>query len=57
MTAMKAFHGTTHESAKGVLANGFAYSSGNEHWLGDGVYFFVDGMGYAPDKATELHTT
>lgn len=54
MTAMKAFHGTTHESAKSILADGFVYSSGNEHWLGDGVYFFVDGLGYAPDKAAEL---
>ena len=54
MTAIKAFHGTTHESAKGILADGFAYSSGNDHWLGDGVYFFVDGVGYAPDRAAEL---
>jgi len=54
MTTMKAFHGTTHESARSILTDGFAYSSGNEHWLGDGVYFFVEGLGYAPDKAAEL---
>ena len=54
MTAMRAFHGTTHESAKGILADGFALSSGNEHWLGDGIYFFVDGVGYTPDRAAEL---
>ena len=54
MTAMKAFHGTTYESAKDILAEGFAYSSGNDHWLGDGVYFFVAGVGYTPDRAAEL---
>lgn len=54
MIAMRAFHGTTHESAKGILADGYAYSSGNDHWLGDGVYFFVEGVGYAPDRAAEL---
>ena len=29
-------------------------SEGNEHWLGDGVYFFVAGIGYSPAKASEL---
>ncbi len=51
---LKAFHGTTQESAKSILAEGFAFSFGNEHWLGDGVYFFVDGVGYAPERAAEL---
>lgn len=48
------FHGTTQESAKGIVANGFADSLGNEHWLGNGVYFFVEGVGYQPDRAAEL---
>ena len=51
---IKAFHGTTLESAKGILTNGFTDSKGNEHWLGNGVYFFVEGVGYMPDKAAEL---
>ena len=54
MIMMDAFHGTTQESAKGIISEGFAFSSGNEHWLGDGVYFFVEGVGYAPDRAAEL---
>jgi len=54
MVDMKAFHGTTLESAKAILSEGFAFSLGNEHWLGDGVCFFVDGVGYAPYKAAEL---
>ena len=49
-----AYHGTTHESAQKIKTNGFVYSSGNEHWLGDGVYFFVNGVGYMPEKASEL---
>ena len=54
MIKMNAFHGTTQASAKGILSEGFAFSEGNEHWLGDGVYFFVEGVGYAPDRAAEL---
>ena len=49
-----AYHGTTTESAKGIISNGFTNSEGNEHWLGDGTYFFVEGVGYMPDKAAEL---
>ena len=54
MIEMKAYHGTIRDNAKGILSDGFAYSIGNEHWLGDGVYFFVEGVGYAPDRAAEL---
>lgn len=54
MTEKNACHGTTRENAKSILNNGFAYSLGNEHWLGDGVYFFVEGVGYTPDRAAEL---
>ena len=49
-----AYHGTTLESAKKILDEGFTYSLGNEHWLGDGVYFFVEGVGYTPTRAAEL---
>lgn len=51
---LKVFHGTTQESAKSILTEGFTFSLGNEHWLGDGVYFFVEGVGYAPERAAEL---
>ena len=49
-----AYHGTTTDSAKSIISNGFVNSMGNEHWLGDGTYFFVEGIGYLPDKAAEL---
>ena len=51
---IKVFHGTTQESAKSIIANGFDFSEGNEHWLGNGVYFFVKGVGYLPERAAEL---
>ena len=54
MMEIKIYHGTTLESARSILAEGFAYSLGNEHWLGDGVYFFAEGVGYAPERAAEL---
>lgn len=54
MKENNAFHGTTRENAHAILKEGFANSLGNEHWLGDGAYFFVKGVGYEPDHAAEL---
>jgi len=39
----QAYHGTDKSNAKSICINGFNLSEGNSHWLGDGVYFFVDG--------------
>lgn len=54
MIEMIAYHGTTRDSAELILNEGFTFSLGNEHWLGDGAYFFVRGVGYAPERAAEL---
>ncbi len=51
---IEAYHGTLRANVKDILAKGFSYSIGNYHWLGDGVYFFIEGLGYSPDKAAEL---
>ena len=51
---IKAFHGTLQVRAKQIVVEGYKSSGGNVHWLGDGVYFFIEGVGYAPDKAAEL---
>lgn len=48
---IKAYHGTIQELAKQIVVDGYNCSVGNVHWLGDGVYFFISGVGYAPDKA------
>lgn len=51
---MKGFHGTSENSAKSILLNGFEPSEGDNEWLGDGVYFFVDGLSKKPkDKSRE----
>jgi len=37
------YHGTTAKNAESILESGrFRHSSGNRHWLGDGVYFFAE---------------
>jgi len=37
-------HGTSLESAKKILASNYELSIGDDEWLGDGVYFFVNGV-------------
>lgn len=34
------YHGTTLESASQILDEGFIPTTGNEDWLGHGIYFF-----------------
>lgn len=38
-----AYHGTSKANAENIKLVGFEPSVGIEHWLGDGVYFFVEG--------------
>lgn len=37
-------HGTSDESARAITKNNFSISKGDKEWLGDGVYFFVEGV-------------
>lgn len=37
------FHGTDSANEASILATGFETSIGDNHWLGDGIYFFVEG--------------
>jgi len=41
-----AYHGTNANNEKSIIENGFKLSIGieNEQWLGDGVYFFCEGV-------------
>ena len=39
------WHGTDRKNAEEILKNNFLESSGNHHWLGEGVYFFGEGLG------------
>ena len=38
------YHGTSKSIADVILTEGFKKSSGDSQWLGDGVYFFTDGL-------------
>lgn len=44
-------HGTSIESATNILASNYELSKGDDEWLGDGVYFFVNGIS---SKTVEL---
>ncbi len=39
------WHGTDEKNADQILKDSFRESRGNKHWLGEGVYFFTDGVG------------
>jgi hypothetical protein len=36
------YHGTEQANCESILQDGFRPSSGERHWLGDGVYFFTE---------------
>lgn len=36
------YHGTDLENAKKICKNGFRWKQNDEHWLGNGVYFYLD---------------
>jgi hypothetical protein len=38
------FHGTSKQTADVIIREGFKKSTGDEQWLGDGVYFFTNGL-------------
>jgi hypothetical protein len=38
------FHGTDIRSSKEIVKSGFQVSKGDQHWLGNGAYFFVKGL-------------
>src|SRR5438445_9476736 len=43
------YHGTTVESARTIMREGFEHSREGYDWLGDGIYFWQD----APERAWE----
>lgn len=54
MILLQAYHGTRADLVETILKNGFNPSIGDDHWLGDGTYFFVDGItGSDPKDAAE----
>lgn len=45
------FHGTDAVSARSISEYNFTLSKGDSHWLGDGVYFFIEGIGNPKEHA------
>ena len=41
---IKGYHGTDINSCKLILKSNYKISEGDQHWLGEGVYFFIEGL-------------
>lgn len=41
---IKGHHGTDINSCKAILKSNYKISKGDQHWLGEGVYFFIEGL-------------
>ena len=42
ITSYTAYHATDRKNIGSIVANGFTYNKYEYHWLGNGVYFFLD---------------
>ena len=42
--SIEGHHGTSVESATKILTSNYELSIGDDEWLGDGVYFFINGV-------------
>ncbi|MCF8009599.1 MAG: hypothetical protein K9K32_07505 [Halanaerobiales bacterium] len=42
------YHGTNSNNVESIKQNNFTYEHDTSHWLGDGIYFFIDGIGEEP---------
>jgi len=45
---LEGFHGTSIRSAESIVKGDFRLSFGDDQWLGDGVYFFTEGIPPSP---------
>ncbi len=46
----KGYHGTSVNSAKEIIASNYKRSIGDKEWLGNGVYFFIEGISSKPEE-------
>lgn len=47
---LQGFHGTSFENAKNIVIQNFELSIGDGEWIGDGVYFFLNGLSSDPKE-------
>ncbi|NLP59471.1 hypothetical protein [Lutibacter sp. B1] len=45
---IQGFHGTSYQKAKEIITTDYKLSYGDDEWLGDGVYFFIEGLSKKP---------
>lgn len=50
---IKGHHGTDFDSYRKIYTSNYKISKGDDHWLGDGVYFFVEGIATNTAKLAE----
>ena len=53
MVSIIGFHGTSFENATKIAKGDFIISKGNTEWIGDGAYFFMEGISKAPKEQAE----
>lgn len=53
MVDLVGYHGTSISNAGEIIKNGFEISKGDEEWIGDGVYFFLNGLSTKPEDQAE----
>jgi len=54
MPLIDAYHGTDASLVPVILSEGFRASVGDDHWLGDGTYFFVEGTSGADPQGAAV---
>lgn len=50
MQELIGYHGTSLTATKEIINSNYKLSIGDEEWLGDGVYFFINGISTKPDE-------
>ena len=53
MINFEGYHGTDNAHVRSIMTTGFNISTGDSHWLGDGVYFFLKGKSTHPENQAE----
>ena len=53
MVSIIGFHGTSFENAAKITKGDFIISRGDNEWIGDGAYFFIEGISKVPKEQAE----
>lgn len=53
MIVFDAYHGTDNANADSIMSSGFEPSLGHNEWLGNGCYFFLEGLSHTPEQQAE----